>query len=168
MAIRDEKVRWFDIPVDNSLRMCGVERIGNLDAQIEHRLDVHRPAGDHMPKRLSLQQLHGNEGSPVSLIDFVNCADVWVIQRRCSLGFALKTAEGLRITAQFVGKKLERDIATQLEIFRLVHNTHSASTQPLHNAVVRNGLADHWAEILGPGMGQVNEVGRSWLPREDN
>jgi len=25
---------------------------------------------------------------------------------------------------------------------------------------VRNGLADHWAEILGLEVGQVNEVGR--------
>jgi hypothetical protein len=24
---------------------------------------------------------------------------------------------------------------------------------------VRNGLADHWAEILGPELGQVNEEG---------
>ena len=50
-------------------------------------------------------------------------------------------------------------MATQLEIFRLVHNTHSAATQLLHDAVVRNGLADHWAEILGPELGQVNEEG---------
>ncbi len=45
-SIRDEDVRWLDVPVDDSFRMCRVERIGDLDAQIEHRLDFQRLAID--------------------------------------------------------------------------------------------------------------------------
>src|SRR5439155_26113292 len=93
MSTRDEEVRRLD--VDDSLRMCGVERISNLHAQIEHHLDLHRLAGDNMPKRLSLQQFHGNEGSSTSLIDFVNRADVRVVQRGCSLG--LPAGNGLEV-----------------------------------------------------------------------
>jgi hypothetical protein len=47
--------------MDDALRVCGVERIGELDAQIEpfrsQRLAIY-----HVPERLPLQQFHGDEG----------------------------------------------------------------------------------------------------------
>ena len=48
-SVRDEDVRWFDVPVDDSFRMCGIESIGDLDAQIEHHFDFQRFAIDLMP-----------------------------------------------------------------------------------------------------------------------
>ena len=74
--IRDEDVRGLDVPVDDALRVCGVERIGDLDAQIEHRLDLHRLASDSVPERLALQQFHSDEGSPIGLVNLVDGADV--------------------------------------------------------------------------------------------
>jgi len=60
--------------------MCRVERVGNLDAQIEHCLDFQRLAIDPMSERLPLQQFHRNERPPIDLIDFVDRADVRVVQ----------------------------------------------------------------------------------------
>ena len=94
--------------------MCRVERIGNLDAQIEHRFDLQRLAIDPVPERLPLQQFHGDEGSSVDLIYFVDRADVRVVQRGRSLGFPLETAEGLCVIGEFVGKKFQGDMATEL------------------------------------------------------
>ncbi len=45
-----------------------------------------------------------------------------------------------------------------LTIPSLVDDTHSAATEPLDDAVMRDGLADHWGEILGLKVGQVNEA----------
>jgi hypothetical protein len=42
-------------------------------------------------------------------------------------------------------------------VLSLVDNTHAPATELLYDAVVRDGLADHLAEILGLGVGQVNE-----------
>src|SRR2546425_9329779 len=113
-AIRDEDVRWLDVPVDDSFRMCSVESVGDLDAQIEHRLDLQRLAAYHVPERLPLQQFHGDEGSPIGLVDFVDRADVRVVQRGRSLGLPLETAEGLRIVSKLFGKELQGDVATEL------------------------------------------------------
>jgi hypothetical protein len=52
-----------------------------------------------------LQQFHGDEGLPIGLIDFMDTADVRVVQRGCSLGLPLETAESLCVAGEFVGKE---------------------------------------------------------------
>src|ERR1700693_5322649 len=102
-SIRDEDVRGLDVPMDDALRMCRVESVGNLDAQIEHRFDLQWLASDPVPECLPLQQFHGDEGSPIGLVNLVDRADVRVVQGGRGLGLPLKTAEGLRIVCEFVG-----------------------------------------------------------------
>ena len=75
--------------------MCGVERVGDLDAQIEHSFNFQRFARDPVPKRLSLQQFHSDEGAPIGIVNLVDRADVRVVQGGCSLGLPLETGEGL-------------------------------------------------------------------------
>src|ERR1700675_3217687 len=145
-SIRHEDVRGLDVPMDYSLRVCGIEGIGELDAQIEHRCDLQRLASDPMPKRLPVEQFHGDEGSPIGIINFVDRADVRVVQRGRSLGFPLKTTEGLGVVSEFVGKELQGDVATELYILGLIDNAHAAATQLLDDAVVRDCLVYHWRE----------------------
>ena len=103
--------------------MRGIKCIGDLDAQIEHGFDLQRLATDPMPECLSLQQLHGDERSPIGLIDFVDRADVRMVQRRRSLGLPLESAEGLRIVGEFFGEELQGNVATELEVFRLIYTS---------------------------------------------
>src|SRR6266852_5423263 len=138
--------------MDYALRMCRVESVGNLDAQIEHRFDLQWLARDRVPERLPLQQFHGNEGSPLGLVNLIDRADVRVVQRRRSLSLPLEAAEGLRVMGEFVGKELQSDVATELQIFRLVYHTHSATPDPAQDAVMGNRLPNglggrgHWRE----------------------
>ena len=140
--------------------MCRIESIGNLDAQIEHRLDLQRLASDPVPERLPLQQFHGDEGSPIGLVNFVDRADVRVVQRGRSLGFPLETAEGLCVVGEFVGKELQGDVATELEVFRLVHHTHAPAADLAEDAVMGNRLPHglggrgHWRRHVRWGRGE--------------
>ena len=90
-SIRNEDVRWLDVSMDDALRMCCIERVGNLDAEIEHRFDLQRLSSDSVPECLPLQQFHGNEGSPIDFVDFVDRADVRVIQGRGSASLPAKS-----------------------------------------------------------------------------
>jgi hypothetical protein len=110
-SIRDEDVRGLDVPMDDALGVCRVESIGNLDAQIEHRFDLQRLATYHVPKRLPLQQFHGDEGSPIGLVDLVDRADVRVIQGGRGLGLTLEATESLWVVGEVVGKELQGDVA---------------------------------------------------------
>jgi hypothetical protein len=106
----------------------------------------------------AIQKLHGDERLPVLLADVMNRADVGVIQRRCGLGFALKTSERLWVSGNLLRQKLESDKAVQPHVLGLVHDTHPAATQLLDDAVVRDGLADHADAMLGALQWEVNEM----------
>jgi hypothetical protein len=49
--------------------------------------------------------------SSIDLVDFMDRADVRVVEGRRGFGFPLKTAESLRIVGEFVGKELQGDVA---------------------------------------------------------
>jgi hypothetical protein len=54
-----------------------------------------------MLERLSLQQLHRNEALTVRFVDLVDRADVRMIERGRSEGFALEAFAGSRIVLHF-------------------------------------------------------------------
>jgi hypothetical protein len=91
------------------------------------------------------------------LADFVDGTDIGMIQGGGSAGFAAKAFERLRVGSGGLRKKLDGNEAAELSVFGFVDLTHPAAAQHLDDAIVRDDLADHCAEMLGPGVGQVNE-----------
>ncbi len=130
-----EDVGGLDVLMNDALGVCGVESVGNLNAQIEYRFDLQRLATDSVSERLPLQQFHGDEGSPIDLVDFMDRADVRVVQRGRRLGLPLEAAEGLCVVGEFFRKELQSDVATELEVFGLIHHTH-ATADPAEDAVM--------------------------------
>jgi hypothetical protein len=82
------------------------------------------------------QQFHGDESSPIRLVNLVDGADVRVVQSRGSFSFPLETAECLFVVREIVWEKLERDLTTELQVLGLVDDTHPATAQFLEDAVV--------------------------------
>ena len=80
---------------------------------------------------------------PFSSSDVVDRADIGMIQRRCRLRLALKTAQSLGILGNVIGQKLERDKALEPSVFGLEHHAHAAAAEFFKNAVVRDGLISH-------------------------
>src|SRR5438132_14398890 len=74
-SIRDEDVSWLDIPVDDSFRMCRVESVGNLNAQIEHGVDLQRFSNDLVLEGFPFEVLHGDERPSFIFPNVVNRAD---------------------------------------------------------------------------------------------
>jgi hypothetical protein len=78
----------------------GIERVGDLDAEIEHALERQRTTRDFLLQRVAVEQLHHDEGLAVVLADVVNHADVRMIQRRGDARFAAEALEHLGIRGQ--------------------------------------------------------------------
>ena len=88
----------------------------------------------------------------LGLVNLVDGADVRMIQCRGGLGFALKTAECLRVFGYLVGQELEGDVATEFEVFRLIHDAHTPTADPAEDPVMGDclthglGRSSHWRE----------------------
>jgi hypothetical protein len=98
-----------------------------------------------MLQRHSIEKLHGDEGVAMLIVDFVNGADVGMVQCRGSLGLPLKTAERLRIIGNIVGQELERHEPAEFDILRLVDHAHATAAQLFYDVVMGDFLADHAA-----------------------
>ena len=142
IARADEDVGGFDVAVDDARGMRGVQRVGNLDAHVEQRVQAQRTGGEPILQRRALQILHDDERPPVLLADVVDRADVRVVQRRRRLRFAREPAQRLWIPRELFGDELERHRTAQPRVFGLVHDAHAAATQLLDDAVVRERLTD--------------------------
>src|ERR1700680_752724 len=64
-------------------------------------------------QRQAIEKLHDEERLSMLLPDFVNGADVGMVQRRGGLSFALKAGQSLRILGHFVRQKLQGDESVQ-------------------------------------------------------
>jgi len=75
--------------------------------------------GNAVLQRQPIQKFHGDERCAVLAVNFVDRADVRVIECRGSSSFALKTAESLRIFSYFIGQELESNRPSELYILSL-------------------------------------------------
>ena len=75
--------------------------------------------------------------------DFVDGANVRVIERGGGAGLALEAPEGLGVMGQLWGKNLQCYEAAEFGVLSLVDHTHPAATQRLNDAVMGDGLGDH-------------------------
>ncbi len=144
----NEDVRRLDVAVNDALAVCGVQGVGNLDAELDYAFQFHGPVGDAMLERHPLQVLHGNESFAILFPDVVDRANVGMVQRRCSLGLALETCECLSLSGHLVGQELQRNETVEAGVFGFVDHTHAAATQLIQDGVMRDFFPEHVSRIL--------------------
>src|SRR4029077_7721116 len=89
-ALGDEYVCGLDVAVDDAFRVGGFERVGNFDSPVEDLLERLWLATDVMFQRVAFEELHGDEGDAILVANFVNCADVRMIEGGGGARFAAK------------------------------------------------------------------------------
>src|ERR1700756_3881850 len=124
--------------------MRRIQRVRDLNSQIQHALHRQRSSADQVLQRLPVQKLHGDERLPLVFANLVDRADVGMVERRGGLRLALEPFECLAIARHAVGKKFQGHRTTQARILSFVHNAHTATTQLRDDAVMRNYLAKCW------------------------
>jgi hypothetical protein len=71
--------------------------------------------------------------------------------------FTAKASQSLQVLGDVLREKRQGNKAAKLSVFGFVNYTHPATAEFLDDAVVRDGLADHWRESYVGETGQVNE-----------
>ncbi|MGA8104984.1 MAG: hypothetical protein WB869_22710 [Candidatus Acidiferrales bacterium] len=80
-----------------------------------------------MLPRLAVQKLHGDERVAMLVVNFVDGADVGMIQCGGGLRLAFEAGESLRIFGNVVRQELQGDKAVQLYVLGLVDHAHTAA-----------------------------------------
>jgi hypothetical protein len=145
--------------VHDSLGVRGLERVRDLDPDVEERGDLEGAPADALGESLALEELHGDERAPVVLVDRVDGADPGVVELGSGLGLPLETLEGGRVLRHLRGQELQGDVAAELRVLGLVHDAHAPAAQPRGDPVVRDRLADHRRVV--PMLAMVSPLGRS-------
>jgi hypothetical protein len=89
---RDENVGRLDVAVDNSFGVRRVERVRNLNPQLQHLLKRQRLARNAVLERGAFHEFHRNKGLAVVFADFVDGANVGMIQSGSSLPLTVEPA----------------------------------------------------------------------------
>src|SRR5581483_6742919 len=105
----------------------------------------------------SLQKLHHNKTLALMFADLVNGANVRMIQRRCRARLPPEPLQRLRICGHTLGQKFEGHEAPQFDVFGLVDHAHTATAEPLDNAVMRYGHTKHVGRWYVGQRSKVNE-----------
>ena len=107
----DEDVRRLDIAMDDALGVRGLERIRDLNSQIEHFWEPEGMAiRQPLPQRLAFEQLHGQQRLTVGVVDLVDRADVRVVQRRGGARLALEALECEMVARELRRQELQRNV----------------------------------------------------------
>jgi hypothetical protein len=143
LALGHKNVGGLDVAVNNTLRMRGVQPIGNLNGKGEQSFCIERFPRNQMFQRRPVQKLHGDERLLAVLADLVDGADIGMIESRRGTRLATKPLQGLGVAQQFIRQEFQRHGAAQIGVLSLVDNAHAAAAKRIDDAVVRDGLADH-------------------------
>ncbi len=142
-ALGDEDVAGLDVAVEDALAVRGVERVRDVDRDVDDPIDRQRAGAEDLVQGGAVDQLHHDEAAAVMLADVVERADVGVVQRRGGARLALEALRGQRVGGGRLGQELHCDVAAEPEVLPPVDDTHAASAQPIDNAVVRDYGTDH-------------------------
>ena len=139
----DEDIRRLDVAMDDALGMRRIERVGNLNSQVEQEVDRQRLAVDAMLERLPLEKLHREKGAAVVFANVVDRADIRMIEGRSGAGFAPEALQHRQLAADLVRQKLERHKAPQAGVFSLVDHPHPATADFFEHPVVGDSFTNH-------------------------
>ena len=87
-------------------------------------------------ERLALNQLHGDEILAIGFTNFIDGANVGMIQRRSGARFEPEPLERLLVLGQILGQEFQRDAPTEMEVFRDPNAPHPARAKALDHPIV--------------------------------
>ena len=107
-------------------------------------------------ERAALDVFHDHVGRAVLDVEVVNLNDVRVTQRGHVFGLALETGDEVLVGGQESVHQLERDVAVEAGLVRLVDLRHAAPAEVLNNAVFTNSLAGQAGGVFhGPYFSRI-------------
>ena len=124
-AVISALVLLFASSVSSQTFRGRVQGIGYLNAQIQSGRHIQRLSVQVVFKSLAIQELHHEERMAGRFADVVNRANIWMVQRRCGMCFALEAFSG-SIRCECLGQNFDCDVTIEPRVARLIDLSHAA------------------------------------------
>ncbi len=131
---RQEDIGRFQIAMDDAAAVQRAERGQDAESDRDRLRSTQRSITEFLFERLSLEQLHGNEEPAGILTDFIDLADVRVVDAGGSLGLTPQ-ALARHLVAGRRRQGLQRDRSLEPIVARRVDDAHPAFTELALNRV---------------------------------
>ena len=108
----------------------------HLDRDVERLVDPELATGEPRLERLAAVVGHRDEQLPVGRVaDFVDGADVGVVEAGGGLRLLQETPFGVGVVAQLGRQELERRVAVEPRVARPVDDAHAAAAEPVADLI---------------------------------
>ncbi len=121
--------------------------VRNLNPVAQNALNRQPVAWDDFVQPPAIEQLHDDEGFAIGLTDFVDGADIGVVQKRGMLCLSNQARAGSFVEAMLPGHGLDRDLSPQPRIagaIDLAHPARAKRGKDFVGAESSAGSKNHW------------------------
>ena len=139
---RQLHIRRLEVPVDDALVVGLLERLRDLLGDLEGLVDGDRAPREPLLEVLPLDELEGEEGLPVGLLEPVDRGDVRVVEGGEEVGLALEAPQALFVLRHLGRQHLDRDVPVEVRVGGAVDLAHPPGPESRGDLVVRQGLSD--------------------------
>ena len=137
VALGDEQVGRLDVAVDDAAPVRRIEGVGHLSRQRDDPRGRHRAVLDQFTHGHALEALHDDEGLALVLAEFVDGADVRVLERGGETGLSAEPAQPFARGRGLGMEDLDRDFAPEPGVLGAMHLAHAADPEQAEKAIVR-------------------------------
>ena len=128
-GLRQHDVGGLEIAMDDALAMRLVERVGDLDGDLQRLVERERPFLEARGQRLALEMRHDQVVRAIDAADVVDAADVGMVQRGDRPGLALEACPRIGIAGDVARQDLDGDRAIEARVAGLVDLAHPAGAE---------------------------------------
>ena len=125
------------------MRVGGVERVRDLDSQVEQLGQGQTTLANTLPESRTIQKLHRDEASALRFTHFVDHTDVGMVQGGRGARFPAKSFQHHRVLRDQLRQKFKCHHPTKLSVLGLINHTHPPATEFFDDPIMRDGMADH-------------------------
>ncbi len=140
---RDHHVPGLDVAVEDTVRVGILERVHQLNADIDNLVDRKPSPAEERRRALSLYILHHDVQALGVVEDVIHRGDVRMIELRGRAGFTQQADASVGGSDSGTGDGFQRDTTTEPGVVSEVHFTHSTGAELLENLVRTDGIATH-------------------------
>ena len=141
------QIGGFDVAVNDATAVSRLQALGGLSGDVDYLVEFERAIADFVLDGAARDEGHSEEGLSLGLVDFIDGANVGMVECRRGLGFAKEAFLGFGVFNDVGAEKLQRDRTLKLGVEGFVDHAHAALAEFFGDLVVRDGETNHAAPL---------------------